>query len=88
MNPMTLPPIDRLLQDRIVRLAQARGWTLPQTLLRLIEQGLNACEAELKAGFSEVDAKVLQEAIAALETIPNDPGFSLIGRVPKAGSGG
>lgn len=86
MNPMTLPPIDHVLQDRIMRLAQARGWTLPQTLLRLIEQGLNACEGELKAGFTDVDARALQEAIAALETIPSDPGFSLIGRVEKTGS--
>lgn len=84
MNDIVLPALDPVLSERIARFAQARKWTLQQTLLHLIEQGLYACEAEQKKRFTDIDALALQEAIAALENIPDDPGFSLIGRTPKS----
>lgn len=86
MTDIVLPALDPVLSERIGRLAQARNWSMQQTLLHLIEQGLYACEAELKARFNDADAQALQEAIAALENIPDDPGFSLIGRMPRAGT--
>ncbi|HZH42859.1 MAG TPA: hypothetical protein VEY50_02065 [Lysobacter sp.] len=84
MTDIVLPNLDPALSERIGRVAQARGWSMQQTLLHLIEQGLSASEIELKARFNEMDAQALKEAIAAMETIPDDPGFSLIGRLPKS----
>lgn len=83
MTEMILRDIDPLLSDRIRRIAEGRRWTLPQTLAHLVEQGLYAVEAEMNVRFSDKDSDVLREAIAALESVPSDPGFSLIGRVER-----
>jgi hypothetical protein len=77
----TIPlDIDPLLLERIDRVARAHDWGRAQTLMHLLEHGLFACESELKARFDDTDAQALQAAIAALEEIQDDPGFSLIGR--------
>lgn len=83
MTELVLRDIDPLLTDRIRRVADARRWSVPQTLAYLVEQGLYAVEAEMNIRFSEKDSDVLREAIAALESVPSDPGFSLIGRVER-----
>jgi hypothetical protein len=83
MSEIVLRDIDPVLADRIRRVADARRWTLPQTLLHLLEQGLFSCESEMSARFDDSDSTALRAAIAALEGVPNDPGFSLIGRVQK-----
>lgn len=80
--------IDEVLLERIGRLAAAHGWGQQHAMVHLIEHGLFACEADLSARFDESDAKVLQAAIAALQDIPDDPGFSLIGRADKPGGEG
>lgn len=80
---IVLRDIDPLLADRIRRIADARRWSLPQTLAYLLEQGLYTVEAEMNARFSDTDTDALREAIAALESVPSDPGFSLIGRVER-----
>lgn len=83
MAPVTdiiLHNLDSILADRLRRVAEARGWSLQRTALHLIESGLFVVEAEMVGRFSDQDAGVLQEAIAALQDIPSDPGFSLIGR--------
>lgn len=72
--------LDPLLLGRVRRVAAARGWDQQQALTHLIEHGLFSCEAELAASFNDSDAQALQEAIAALEQIQDDPGFALIGR--------
>ena len=51
--------------------------------MHLLEHGLFACEAELAARFTDSDAMALQSAISALEGIPSDPGYSLIGRMER-----
>jgi len=87
MTEIILRDIDPLLADRIHRVADAHHWTLPQALHHLLEQGLYAVEGELNARFTDTDANALQAAIAALEQVPSDPGFALIGRhapVPDA----
>ena len=76
--------LDAILADRIRRVAETRGWSLQRTALHLIESGLFAVEAEMVGRFSDTDASALQEALAALEHIPSDPGFSLIGRAEPA----
>ena len=83
MNEIVLRDIDPVLADRIRRVAEARRWNLPQALMHLLEQGLYVVEADINIRFSDTDNDVLKEAIAALEQVPNDPGFSLIGRVER-----
>ena len=83
MTDIILHDIDPLLLDRVKRVAQARSWPLQEALMHLLEHGLFACEAELAARFNDSDSNALQAAIAALEGIPSDPGFSKIGRVER-----
>jgi hypothetical protein len=80
VTDIILHNLDSILADRLRRVAEARGWSLQRTALHLIESGLFVVEAEMVGRFSDQDAGVLQEAIAALQDIPSDPGFSLIGR--------
>ena len=83
MTEIVLRDIDPVLADRIRRVADARRWDLPRTLQYLLEQGLYAVEADMNVRFSDTDSDALREAIAALEQVPSDPGFSLIGRVDR-----
>lgn len=83
MTDIILHDIDPLLLDRIKRVANGRSWPLQEALLHLLEHGLFAVEAEMAARFNDSDANALQAAIAALEGIPSDPGFSLIGRMDR-----
>lgn len=80
MTDLVLRDIDPVLAERIRKVAQTNGWAVHQTILHLIERGLYASEGgALRFDGSESD--VMQSAIAALETVPNDPGFALIGRI-------
>ena len=83
MTDIILHDIDPLLLDRIKRIANGRSWPLQEALLHLLEHGLFAVEAEMAARFNDSDANALRAAIAALEGIPSDPGFSLIGRMDR-----
>ena len=84
MTDIILHDVDPLLLDRVKRVAQARSWPLQEALMHLLEHGLFACEAELAARFNDSDANALQAAISALEGIPSDPGFSMIGRMERS----
>ncbi len=83
VTEIVLRDIDPVLADRIRRIADKRRWDLPRTLQYLLEQGLYAVEADMNVRFSDTDSDALRAAIAALEDVPNDPGFSLIGRVER-----
>jgi len=84
VTDIILHNLDPVLSDRLRRVAEARGWSLQRTALHLIETGLFAVEAEMAGRFEDHDSRALQEAIAAMEGIPSDPGFALIGRAdPK-----
>jgi hypothetical protein len=83
MTDIILHDIDPLLLDRIKRVANQRGWGLQESLMHLLEHGLFAIEAEIAARFTDSDAMALQAAISALEGIPSDPGYALIGRVER-----
>lgn len=84
MTDIVLRNIDALLADRIRRVAEANGWELQDALMHLLEHGLFACEGEMAGKLNESDAMALQAAIAALEKIPGDPGFAMIGRASPA----
>ncbi len=81
MTDIILHNLDSLLADRLRRVAETRGWSLQRTALHLLEAGLFSVEAEMAGRFEDQDVDALQEAIAALEGIPSDPGFAMIGRV-------
>jgi len=86
MSHAVLLDMSAVLLERIQRIATARGWGQQAAMVHLIEHGLFVCEADLAARFDATDAQVLQEAVAALQDIPDDPGFSLIGRTGVAGT--
>jgi hypothetical protein len=57
-----------------------------EALVFLVHRGLADAEAGDDADTDElraIDARVLEEARIALEKVPNDPGFALIGRVGR-----
>ena len=83
MTDLVLRDIEPRLAARIRRVAEANGWTMHDTILHLLERGLYASEGGALR-FDSRESDVLQSAVAALERVPNDPGFSLIGRVPGA----
>lgn len=84
VTDIILHNLDPVLSDRLRRVAELRGWSLQRTALHLIETGLFSVEAEMAGRFEAQDSRALQEAIAALEGIPSDPGFAMIGRAePK-----
>lgn len=85
MTDIVLRDIDPVLADRLRRIADARRWDLPRTLQYVLEQGLYAVEADMNVRLTDADTSALREAISALEQVPNDPGFSLIGRVDRPG---
>ena len=84
MTDIVLKDIDAILADRIRRVAEQRGWSMPKTLLHLLEQGLHSYEGDGAVRFDNSEADVLQAAIAALEQIP-DATYSLIGQVESDG---
>ena len=83
MTDIVLKDIDPALRARIEQVAQAHGWSLPDALQRLLEAGLEASEGG-RQGFDGREQDILAEAIAAMEQVPNDPGFALIGRAGPA----
>jgi hypothetical protein len=82
MTDLVLRDIDPNLAERIRKVAQTNDWTIHQTIMHLIERGLYASEGGALR-FDGAESDVMQSVIAALETIPNDPGFSLIGRIDR-----
>jgi len=80
MTDIVLRDIDEMLADRLKLLAGQRGWPMHDTLLRVIEQGLYAWESGALVRFDDREADALKQAIAALEQVPDDSGFGLIGR--------
>jgi hypothetical protein len=81
MSPFALDALDPMLADRLRKLAGARGWSESETLLRVVERGLPAIEADVPASLEDEEADALRAAIAALEQIPTDT-FAAIGKLP------
>ncbi len=80
MTEIMLRDVDDVLLDRIDRVARRSGWDLSTTLMHLLEQGLHAYEGDGELRFEGGEAAVLQAALDALNNVPDDPGFALIGR--------
>lgn len=84
MSDIILHDIDPVLADRIQRISHGRGWSLPDTLLRLLEHGLQVCEGKGAPRLNDRESGALEAAVCALEQVPNDAGFALIGRATPA----
>ena len=82
MTEIVLRDIEPVLVERIRRISEKRGWSLPDTLLRLLERGLAAAEGRGAPQLDDTEAGALERAIAAMEQVPDDAGFALIGRAP------
>lgn len=84
MTDIVLRDIDPLLFERIRRIGDARGWDVADTLLQVLTHGLEGFEGGGAPVFADAESHALEAAIAALEHVPNDPGFALIGRAQAA----
>jgi hypothetical protein len=80
MTDIVLRDIDPVLAERIRRIGEARGWSASETLQRLLEHGLHVVEGDGAVRLDPKESDVLSSAISAMEQVPNDPGFALIGR--------
>lgn len=85
MTDITLRDVDDVLLDRIGRVSRRCGWDTSTTLMHLLEQGLHTYEGNGTTRFDGSEADVLLSAMHALEEIPDDPGFAMIGRLPGGG---
>ena len=83
MTDIVLRDADPILVDRIRRVAAARGWEMSHAMQYLLEQGLHVYEGDGSVRFDNAEADVLQSIIAALEQVPDDPGYASIGRVSR-----
>jgi hypothetical protein len=78
MADLILNNVDPVLSERILRLGLARGWGSRETLVRLLERGLENIESGalagpgvgIRGGFSNSEAVALSEAISALKAVP------------------
>ncbi|MDB6164292.1 MAG: hypothetical protein JWL98_1724 [Xanthomonadaceae bacterium] len=84
MTDIVLHDIDPRLHERIATIGRLRGWDIAETLLQVLEHGLEAFDSDAAAILADNEISVLEAAIAALEHVPNDPGFAMIGRATPA----
>lgn len=87
MTDIVLRDLDTGLLERVQRLADANGWSMPQALAHVVEQGVLASESAFGVRLNEREENALQSAIAAMEGVVDDPGFALIGRLPATQAG-
>lgn len=85
MTDLVLRDIAPDLSGRIRQLADQQGRTVSEVMAEVLEAGVHECEVRLRRQLDLKEAAALQDAIAAMEQVPDDPGFGLIGRVPQAG---
>lgn len=67
--------LDPILNDRITRIAEARGWNRGETVTAVIEQGLFVLESQVRGGFETGEVDALSAAIAALKQLPQGKDF-------------
>jgi hypothetical protein len=84
MTDIILRDVDAVLAERIRRIGESHGWSAADTLLHVLEYGLHVCEGDGKGRLDPVERDALSTAIQAMEQVPDDPGFALIGRAGDA----
>ncbi len=80
MIELVLRDPDPALVERIERVAAANGWTQSRTLRVLLDKGLEAVLGDDARDFAPAESDALREAISAMEQVPDDAGFAMIGR--------
>lgn len=85
MADIMLSDIDETLIDRIGRIAARSGWDMSSAIVHLLEKGLAAYDRSGEVRFEGGEAEALQAALEALASVPDDPGFAMIGRTATAG---
>ena len=69
------------LASRIRKLAELQGRSMHEVMDEVLASGVHACEVKLRKQLDQEEEAALKQAIAALEQVPDDAGFGLIGRV-------
>src|SRR3546814_19263968 len=69
MTEIVLHAIDQVLVDRIKRVAGTRAWTVPRTLLHLLEQGLHVYEGDGSLHLDTSESDVHGEALAPMQEL-------------------
>ncbi len=75
MTDLLIRNLDPIMTERIQRVSAARGWSVDETISRLLEHGLFAMESEVRGGFSDPEVDALSDAIAALRAVPQGTRF-------------
>jgi hypothetical protein len=81
MTDLVLRDIDPALAGRIRTLAEMQGRSVHEAMAQVLEAGVHACEVNLRKQLDLEEEAALKQAIAALEQVPDDAGFGLIGRI-------
>lgn len=81
MTDLVLRDLDPGLAGRMRKLAELQGRSLHDVMAEVLESGVRECEMRLRKQLDLQEEAALKQAIAALEQVPDDPGFGLIGRL-------
>ncbi|MCD9028048.1 hypothetical protein LDO26_07485 [Luteimonas sp. BDR2-5] len=83
MSELVLRDIDPELLAGIERVAGIHGWSQSRTVRVLLERGLHALLGDDARELAPAESDVLRAAISAMEDVPDDAGFAMIGRNPE-----
>ena len=81
MTDLVLRDLDPGLAARIRKLAELQGRSVHEVMTEVLDAGVHACEVRLRKRLDLEEETALKQAIAALEQVPDDAGFGLIGRL-------
>jgi plasmid stability protein len=81
MTDLVLRDLAPGLAGRIRQLAELQGRSVHDVMAEVLETGVHACEVKLRKQLDIEEERALKEAILALERVPDDAGFGLIGRL-------
>lgn len=81
MTDLVLRDLAPDLASRIRKLAELQGRSMHEVMAEVLDAGVQACEVTLRKQLDLDEAAALKHAIAALELVPNDAGFGLIGKI-------
>ena len=81
MTDLVLRDIAPDLDGRIRKLAELQGRSMHEVMDEVLESGVHACEVKLRKQLDLEEEAALKQAIAALEQVPDDSGFGLIGKL-------
>ena len=81
MTDLVLRDLAPDLTGRIRKLAELQGRSMHEVVAEVLDAGVHACEVKLRKQLDLEEQAALKEAIAALERVPDDAGFGLIGRL-------